>query len=282
MQKRQILLTISYGAIALALFALLFWLTFPSPEEKTTNQDYSVVAFGDSVLGLYRGEDSVISFLQQKTGEAIFNAAFGGSCMSMEKGLKQDYPREALSMVGLTKAIYAKDFGVQQSVTWRESNMEYFAETIDVLETIDFTQVETVIIQHGLNDYHAGRKIDTDRNAKSEYTYKGALRNCIERFRKLNPNIKILLVTPSFTWYEEQGTTCLEQDFGGGTLDKYIAAQKEVAEEYGIPVVDVFDNTYPHDSWEHKPAYMEDGVHPNAVGREMIAQRIAQALQESL
>ena len=280
MQNKRTLLTISYGVIAVAVFALLFWLTYPSVDDKTINGDYQIVAFGDSVLGLYRGEDSVVSFLQQKTGKNVLNAAFGGSCMAMEKGLKQDYPRESLSMVGLAKAIYAKDFGVQQSVIWRESNMEYFAQTIDILETVDFTRVETVIIQHGVNDYHAGLKIESERNAKSEYTYKGALRSCIERLREVNPDINILLVTPSFTWYEDKGTTCLEQDFGGGTLDKYIAAQKEVAKEYGITVVDVFEGTYPHDSWEHKHTYMEDGVHPNAVAREMIAQKIAEAMQK--
>ncbi len=272
--------TILYSVIAALLFVVLFVATFETKADKATNEAYRVVAFGDSVLGLYRGEDSVTALLSKSLGQPVFNASFGGTCASMEKGLKQDYPRESLAMSSLAKSIYAKDFGVQQSVTWRESNMEYFSETIDMLETVDFSKVETVILQHGINDYHAGIPLENPEDQEDVYTYKGALRYTVKMLRKCNPDVKIVLVTPGFTWYDTRNTTCLEQDFGGGTLDVYIRAGKEVAAELGLVVADVFHETYPHDSWEDLNTYMEDGVHPNAVARKMIADCIAEAIQK--
>lgn len=274
--------TIIYGIISVVLFALLFVGTFESRIGAKSTEQPKVVAFGDSVLGLIRDETSVTSLLQERLGETVFNGGFGGSCMAKNAdNLQLSYPKNCLTMLGLTEAILGEDFGVQQSVQWRESNMQYFPEVVDALETIDFSAVEVVLIQHGINDYHAGIPIENPENPYDEYTFVGALRTSVEALREVNPNLRIVLITPTYTWYAEKEQTCREVNFGGGLLEEYVNAELGAAQELGVEVIDVYHDFYPHETWEDKDLYTWDGIHPNEAGREMLAARIAEVLAQT-
>lgn len=271
--------TIAYGVLAVVLFVLLFAVSFRGWSGEKSATQPKVVAFGDSVLGLVRDETSVTTLLQEKLGAEVFNAGFGGTCMAKNAdNLQLSYPKNCLSMVGLTEAVLADDFGVQQSLQWRESNMQYFPEVLDALEAVDFKQVEVVLIQQGLNDYHAGTPLENPEKPLDEYTFAGALRSSVEALLRVNPELRIVIVTPTYGWYAEMGKTCEEADFGGGVLEEYVNVQLRVAEELGVEVIDVYHDFYTHETWEEKDLYTWDGVHPNERGREMLAARIAEVL----
>jgi len=71
-----------------------------------------------------------------------------------------------------------------------------------------------------------------------------------------------------------------ERDKSGGILLDYVAAMDDLSTTYDIP----FYNTYTElkiDSTNH-PEYLVDGVHPNEATRYMMAQGLAQKLQETL
>ncbi len=272
--------TIVYGLSAVLIFAILFVCSFRTFSEEKSIEQPKIVAFGDSVFGLIRDDTSVSSLLGSQLGVEVFNAGFGGSCMSKTVGTnKLGYSMDVVSMVGLTKAILADDFGVQRGSRWRESSTEYFPEVIETLESIDFTQVETVLIQHGLNDYHAGAPIENEEDPYDVYTYLGALRSSVEGLRRVNPELRIVLVTPNYTWYERTGVTCEEADYGGGLLEDYVNAQIRVAQELNVEIVDVYHGLFADTSWDGKEVYTWDGLHPNELGRALMAERIADALR---
>lgn len=272
--------TIVYGVLAAVLFVLLFVVTFRGRAVDKKGEQPTVVAFGDSVLGLIRDETSVTFLLQEKLGETVFNAGFGGTCMAKNAdNLQLSYPKNCLNMAGLVNAILGEDFGVQHAVRWRESNMEYFPEVVDALEAVDFAKVEVVLIQHGINDYHAGTPIENPENRYDEYTFAGALRTAVETLKKVNPSLRIVLVTPTYSWYAERKQTCEEINFGGGLLEEYVNAEIDVALELGVEVIDVYHDFYTHEKWVDKDLYTWDGIHPNEAGREMLAERIAEVLR---
>ena len=93
-----------------------------------------------------------------------------------------------------------------------------------------------------------------------------------------NPEIRIVLVTPTYTWYTEMGLTCEERDMGGGILEEYVDAEIRAAEELGIEIIDVYHDFFPHEKWEDKDLYTRDGMHPNDEGRRMLAEKIAACL----
>lgn len=270
-----------YGILAVLLFCLLFCLTFRGRAEGLERQQVQIVTFGDSVFGETRDDTAVPAKLQAILGQSVYNAAMGGTCVARTLAERRmDYAKSSLSVVGLSKAVLADDYGVQQSLRVRESNTEYFEEVIDGLERVDFSRVRTIVIQGGINDYHAGTLIEDPEDPYNEYTFLGAIRIAVNHFRKANPGVRILLVTPTYTWYIFTNLTCEESDQGGGLLEDYVNAEIRVAEELGIEVVDVYHDFFPHEKWEDKDLYTRDGLHPNEKGREMLAQRIAEVLRE--
>ena len=271
------------GAVALLLCGLLFADDLGRIRDRGERREAEILVFGDSVSGEIRDETAVPARLGEILGATVYNAAFGGACAArIEQDKPLDYTRGVFSLVSLTKAAEADDFGVQQSVIMRESNTEYFAEVIDGLAEVDFSGVKTIVIQYGLNDYHAGVPLDNQEDPYDEYTFLGALRTAVRSLKKASPQARIVLVTPTFTWYRTSGLTCEEVDYGGGFLEEYVDAEIGLAGEMGIDVVDLYHDFWPHEKWEDWELYSRDGMHPNEVGREKMASEIAEYLKDFL
>jgi len=271
--------TVWRGAAAVLLFLVLLGTSFHGRAEKTERRAVQIVTFGDSVFGEIRDDTAVPAQLQELLGKTVYNAALGGTCMARQDTEKRlDYTKDSMSLAGLAKAVWAEDFGVQQAARIRESNTQYFPEVIDGLEAVDFGQVETILIQQGLNDYHAGAPMDNPEDPYDEYTFLGALRSAVRAFRKANPKIRIVLITPTYTWYTFTGQTCEEADQGGGVLEDYVEAELRTAQELAIEAVDVYHDFFPHDVWEDWELYTRDGLHPNETGRRMLAEKLAEVL----
>lgn len=241
-----------------------------------------MVVLGDSIFGECRDETSIPNQLESLLGKSVFNGALGGTCMSrIDAEMRLDYTKDSLSVEGLAKAILADDFGVQQTVRIRENATEYFADTIDALQEVDFGQAEIILIAAGVNDYHAGTPLYSTDDNYEEYTFTGAFRSIVSDIREAYPNVRIVFVTPPYTWYRERNLTCEEYDLGGGILEDYVNAEISVANELGVEIIDIYHDFYPHEQWEDWEVYSRDGLHPNEAGRTLIAETIANYLTEA-
>lgn len=283
MQKKYI--SKSVYNVAAALLLVLFLM----PEFCESGQDKGetsprIVMLGDSALGECRDETSVVSRLSALLGENVFNGAFGGTGMSHMDSEKQlANVNECLSMVSLSRSIVSGDFGVQQSTRIRESMTFYFEETIDALEKIDFASVDILFLAHGVNDYHAGVPIRNEQDPYDTYTFTGAIRSTVEILQEKYPDMRIILMTPTYTWYpfhELPHLTCEEYNLGGGVLEEYVNAELALAESLGVEVIDNYHELYPHEKWSDWELYTNDGLHPNEAGRELMAQKIYDYLQK--
>lgn len=282
MQGKDIRQKILCGIAVAALFVVLLLVSFRPREKFIMRQPVDIVVFGDSVFGEVRDEQAVPARLQKVLGQNVYNGAFGGTCAArIESERRLDYTRELFCLAELAKSVESGDFGAQQSVIMRESNAEYFGDVIDGLDAIDFSGVETILIQQGLNDYHAGVPIEDPEASYDERTFMGAVRAAVKSFRRVNPEVRIIIITPAYTWYTMSGKTCEEIDNGGGILEDYVNADLRLAEELNLEVIDVYHDFYPHEKWEDWKLCSRDGLHPNETGREMLAERIADRLSQS-
>ncbi len=269
----------AYTLVGMLLFVLLFPATFQDRGEGTGRYQVDIVAFGDSEFGEVRDGTAVPSLLQELIDRSVFNAGMGGTCLArLERDKRLDYAKGSLSMTGLAKAIWAGDFGVQRTARIRESMTEYFPEVVAGLAEVDFSRVEIVLIQQGLNDYHAGVPIENPEDPWDEYTFLGALRSSVYALRKANPDIRIVVVSPIYTWYTAKGTTCQEEDQGGGVLEVYVEALERAAGELELEFIDMYHDLYPHEEWEDWKRYTRDGMHLNEAGRRLMAEKIAREL----
>lgn len=274
--------TIVYGVISAILLALLAAATFRFRSDRLDRQQYQIVTLGDSMFGIARNDTGIPQQLGKLLGKTVFNGAFGGTCISRSgREGQRSYAGDALSLVGITSAIAADDFGVQQSVRMRDNGTEYFDAVVDELEQIDFSKVELVVIMHGLNDIFLGVPIYNDADPLDEYSFAGALRKSLIALRQANPDMRILLVTPTYTWYRSTGQTSEEYDADFDVAEDYVRAEIEVAEELGVEVIDAYHDAYPHEQWDDGIRYTSDGIHPNEKGRELIAGIIFEYLQEN-
>lgn len=272
---------IAYGIMTACVFCAVlaagYFLLFSEPER----QSYQIVTLGDSVFGQVRDDTAVPAHVSHLLGKSFYNAAFGGTCVARaDREFRLDKGNDSLSLVALTQSILTRDFGPQQAAWVRGSNTEYFEETVDGLERIDFSGVETVLICQGLNDYYAGIPIRKEDGIGEEYTFEGALRKSLKALRKVNPDMRIVFITPTYNWHLWSKQTCEELNTGYGVLEDYVDAEIRIAAELGVEVIDLYHDFFPHEVWEDWERYTADGMHPNEAGRELMTERIVGYLRE--
>lgn len=252
---------------------------YASAEKYLTKK--RVVWLGDSIIGNTQDKTAVSAYLANKTGAMIINCGFGGTRASVHTG---DW--DLLSAYRLADDIATGDFTtVTAAVDSGWSGMPgYFRNTINFLNKVDFSNIDTIIMSWGTNDYATPTSVlDDANNPFNITTVCGALRYAIRTILEAYPHLNIMLTCPVYRVFSEESTDSDTKDFGSGTLLDYAAAYKQVAEDMGVLFTDLY-----HDSGINKYTASHffdlttDGTHPVAVGRERIAERVAGHLIETV
>ena len=260
---------------------LLFLGTFRCFYHREPSRFPKGLVLGDSIYAESRGGGSVSDRVSSALGKEIFNGALGGTSLARadEKRLP-DERMDAYSMASLSKSLVSGDFGVQKQIKVEIPATEYYDEVLQGLTEIDFEGLEILFLGYGMNDYQNGTPLENPEDPFDEYTFGGALRSVLRALRKTWPELRIVLLTPTYSWYVDRGESCESLDFGGGTLREYVELEKKIGEEYGAEVIDLYGDLYPHETFEDWKEYTRDGVHPNEAGIERIAEKIASRLEE--
>lgn len=233
-----------------------------------------IVVFGDSIWDSTRDETGVAYLLSQYTGADVYNCAIGGTCASLkpyEDDLAFDH-WNSTSLVGMVNAAIGK-------VDPDDFMSKYVA--CNVFKSIDFSKTDYFIIAYGLNDYFEGRTISvSDTDLWNPRGYGGALRFAIIRLRAAYPNATIMLISPTYCQFWEDGVMYTDsnmKDFGGGPLTDYANHCRNVAENYETLFIDGY-NTLGINIYNAKE-YLADGIHLTAKGRELYAKAVSSCIK---
>lgn len=250
--------------------------------EKKKDNSPELVVLGDSIFTQTQDLVSVNERIQGRSGLTVLGGNFGGTCMARQNVQnRMDFDRDTFSMAVLARAVVSEDFSAQQSVRQSGPATYYFEETVDKLDQVDFDRVKILLIAFGVNDYHCGVPVEDAEDPMRETTYAGALRTVIGLLQNRYPGLRILLVTPTYSWYPSEGISCEEYNLGGGILEDYVEKELEVARECGVEILDLYHDFYPHGTLDDWKQYTRDGIHPNEAGMEKIASAIADYLEEN-
>lgn len=131
---------------------------------------------------------------------------------------------------------------------------------------------DLVVFFGGTNDFGHGDAPLGQMSDRGPYTFYGAchylMRSLIEKY----PHAVLVGMTPLHREIEERG---------GRRLLDFVRAEREVAEYYSIPVVDLYAKSGIQPQVPVlKEKYCPDGLHPNEAGHQLIYQRLRGVLEQ--
>lgn len=190
---------------------------------------------------------------------------YGAGAASAEMGLDPQltYPSQLADMLG--SEVDLRNFGIAgrrllDGADCFENEPEYQA-------SLDF-KPDVVFIMLGTNDIKSAYWVPN--SADQQQRYKQAYEELIAAYRQANPDVKIFVMTSPYLY-----TTVPEMD-GAILAEEVIPLQRQVAEEQGCYLIDVFAAT------TGMPELFPDSIHPNAEGYELIAQLVYESVLAAL
>ncbi len=157
---------------------------------------------------------------------------------------------------------------------WAENTVQQDAASaiVNRVQTEDVSASADVIIISSMNDFKLASPLGSPLPTnKDKTTFYGAMRLTYERLAAKYPGKKILLVLPQKRYDETV-------NYGGGSYYHYLKAQVEVANEYGIPIVDLYNNMPGVKGTAFYNTYMLNDTHWSAAGNDRVAELVAREL----
>lgn len=224
-----------------------------------------VVVFGDSIIGMTRDQTSVPAYAAAYTGATIYNVGFGGCRMSVHP--TNGYA--AFSMWALADAVSTGDYTMQDAQA--SSGSDYFPEQLALLKTINFNDVDMVVIHYGTNDFAANVAIDNASDDDDTATLCGALRYSLRKLMTAYPKLRIFVSVPIYRKWNSTGAETYTNSNGAKLID-FCEAMAKVATEFNCPVMNGYRalgiNTI------NDAAFSADGTHLNDYGRKAFGEFI--------
>lgn len=131
---------------------------------------------------------------------------------------------------------------------------------------------DLVVVFGGTNDFGHGDALLGCFEDRTPETFYGACHYLMTHLLNRYPNGTIVFMTPLHREVERKPDKV-------HTLSAYVAIIREVAEYYGIPVMDLYANSGIQPQVKiMKETYCPDGLHPNVAGAARIADRLGNFL----
>ncbi len=148
---------------------------------------------------------------------------------------------------------------------------------IDRVETMD-PDADLVVVFGGTNDWGACVPLGTPEDRTAD-TFYGACYVLFEMLLYRYPGKPVAVVTPLHRLYENEST--YQERKLAAPLKAYVQILKEVAEYFAFPVVDMYATSGLQPAVDLiRERFMEDGIHPNDAGHEILFNKMEAALRQ--
>lgn len=140
---------------------------------------------------------------------------------------------------------------------------------------------DCVFVFGGTNDYGHGKLVLGEVAEKTPHTFCNELRLLIEDLCEKYGKTKLCFILP-IRRFDEDGVCCKGESGKekGACLLEYVNAMRQIISEYGIDIIDLYENGIPKPCVCTGDDFTIDGVHPNDNGYRFIAQKICDYLKE--
>ena len=130
-----------------------------------------------------------------------------------------------------------------------------------------------MVIFGGTNDYGHGDAPFGEEGDRTPETFIGACHYLFKRALERFPEARIVVLTPVHRYEEDK------PDMKGRTLGEYVEVIRSVADKYSLPVIDLWARSGIQPEIDViREKYCPDGLHPNDLGHERMADVIEAGL----
>ena len=230
----------------------------PFVKERT---DDTLVFLGDSIFGNYKDSASVPGVVANFTGAKCINCGYGGICLSVGNG--------GVAGVEVIANLCDGQTGDIPEGVAAYSGIQDFAQSGSGGGRLMF------LLNYGINDYIQGHPVESE-DKYAVTTYMGAMRTGIEQLQAIYPGAEIVVLTPGYITYRDNGTQVDGES--GGVLAEYMEAAVKAAQEYGLPYMNIYEEL---ETCAAEDNLLEkDGIHLNEKGRFYLGMLICGKLND--
>lgn len=267
-------------------YDVIFPLTDEDGNMLANKAPHTILFFGNSPLADDRdSENNVVNMIARQTGSTVYNcsvadsllAAHGIAPQSTASG--QDVYNFYWLCIYLTMREDKPDY-----FDWLESapDAKVLPETKylrSTLETIDMNTVDTIAIMYDGSDYLAGSPFYNVEYENDTLTFVGNLAAGLEILQAKYPTIRIIVMSPTYAFGVKEDGSYVSSDLkkyeDGEILSSYVLKECEIAAQHNASFIDNLYGTFDEDE---ALDYLEDNVHLNQKGRELLVRRFIDAL----
>lgn len=255
-------------------------------EGNTYDGNLDILILGNDTVAYDKGGINIAELIAEKTGATVYNGAFPGSylaCQTDSYDGMLNNPIDSFSFFWISDSIQINNWDKQQNALEKlpaEYNKAEYQETLDLLKSIDFNEIDLLLIYYDGHDYLAQNPINNPTNIFDVSAMEGSFTGSYERYPINYPHMQHMLIAPTFCYvFNDDGTKegCDVANLGHGNLPTCLTTLQIQAQNYSVSYVDNFYGI--NINSETADQYLlEDGITPNEEARIMIADRISEQI----
>lgn len=242
----------------------------------------TILCLGNNPFADDRDSTGLAAQIAAKTDSVVYDCAFPYSSAACKYPIyNPEYTKDHFNFYYVVECLRNNEFTAISSIASDEADPRY-AETVEVMKTVDMDKVDIIVIMYDSTDYLIGTPSDNPDNPYDVTAFTGGLRTTIENIKSSWPYIRIFVMSPTYAQYMDEdgelhnGTTT---DLGNGTLNHYLVKEADAIMDCGVSFIDNYFGTINEDNYEE---YMTDYMHYNNAGREILAERIADIINNRM
>lgn len=242
----------------------------------------TVLCLGNNPFTDDKGDTGLCALIADKTNAVVYNCAFPDSSAACKyPNYNPQYTRDHFNLYYVVECFRNNEFTAINSIAGDEPDPRYM-ESVDVMKTVDMDKVDVVLIMYDSTDYNIGTPSDNPDNPYDVTAFTGGLRTTIKNIQTTWPYIRILVMSHTYAQYMDENGKLLNgtiTDLGNGTLNHYLVKESEAVLDCGVSFIDNYYGTINEGNYQD---YMSDYMHYNNAGREKIADRIADVINNKM
>ena len=242
----------------------------------------TILCLGNNPFTDDREDTGLASQIAAKTNATVYDCAFPDSSAACKYPVyNPEYTRDHFNLYYVVECFRNNEFTAISSIANDDPDPRY-ADTVEVMKTVDMDKIDVIVIMYDSTDYNNGTVTDNPDNPYDVTAYTGGLRTTIDNIKNTWPYIRVLVMSHTYAQYMDDNGNLYNgtlKDIGNGTLHHYLLMEANAAMDCGVSFIDNYFGTINEDNCEE---YMSNYMHYNNAGREKLAERVADVINNHM